>query len=479
MKIAQLFSKSVVNPQNGKAKTLAFFNLTDMHTRNFHLSWFCFFVAFFSWFGFPPLLAVIIKDLGLSTTDYLNSNVLGLTSTLFVRIFSGTLCDKYGPRLVMVGLLLAGAIPTCFVYLIQDAPSLLLIRFFIGVLGGTFVPCQVWTTTFYDKNIVGTVNAIAGGWGNAGGGAIFFAMPAVMEALIVNQKLSISMAWRTSFIVLPLVMIVTAALLAFFFGDDCPQGKWKDRIAPTLVIPDNEEKEASTVVPSTSYSFKEAFEIAISPTTMLAFLPYVCTFGAELAVEGVISNLYIYQSKLFGDPAWSVTTAGAWASVFGLLNIFTRPLGGVIADLLYKRTNSVDIKKWWMMFLGIGEGIMFLIIGFLPNMPVFTLIGIMCILAFFMEFGNGANYALVPHLNPHRNGLVSGMVGAGGNVGGIIFSLVFRFNGSGANYYKSMWICGILVLVFHLMVIWIPVPKESIKEKSKMESSPSIVTLSP
>jgi NNP family nitrate/nitrite transporter-like MFS transporter len=28
----------------------------------------------------------------------------------------------------------------------------------------------VWSTGFFDKNIVGTANALAGGWGNSGGG---------------------------------------------------------------------------------------------------------------------------------------------------------------------------------------------------------------------------------------------------------------------------------------------------------------------
>jgi NNP family nitrate/nitrite transporter-like MFS transporter len=160
MKFSDLFSKAIVNPANSKSRTLPFFNLADKYAVNFHLSWMAFFIAFFSWFGFAPLLETIQEDLHLSRADILNSNVLGLTSTLFVRLISGTLCDKFGPRKVMVLLLLLGAIPTAFVPLVKDATGLLLIRFFIGILGGTFVPCQVWTTAFFDENIVGTANAM-------------------------------------------------------------------------------------------------------------------------------------------------------------------------------------------------------------------------------------------------------------------------------------------------------------------------------
>lgn len=160
LKLSDLYKPARINAVNGKARTLPFFNLADKHALNFHLSWIGFFVAFFSWFGFPPLLDTIQKDLKISKADVLNSNVLGLTSTLFVRAVSGTLCDWYGPRKVMAILLLLGAIPTAFVPLVKDAGGLLAIRFFIGILGGTFVPCQVWTTAFFDKNIVGTANAM-------------------------------------------------------------------------------------------------------------------------------------------------------------------------------------------------------------------------------------------------------------------------------------------------------------------------------
>lgn len=83
---------------------------------------------------------------------------------------AGPLCDRFGPRYVFVGTLLAGAIPTALAGLVKDANGLIALRFFIGILGATFVPCQVWCTGFFDKSVVGTANALAGGWGNAGGG---------------------------------------------------------------------------------------------------------------------------------------------------------------------------------------------------------------------------------------------------------------------------------------------------------------------
>lgn len=91
-------------------------------------------------------------------------------SRFLVRFIAGPLCDRFGPRLVFVGLLLAGAIPTAMAGLVSNPNGLIALRFFVGILGGTFVPCQVWCTGFFDKKIVGTANSLAAGFGNAGGG---------------------------------------------------------------------------------------------------------------------------------------------------------------------------------------------------------------------------------------------------------------------------------------------------------------------
>jgi NNP family nitrate/nitrite transporter-like MFS transporter len=62
-----------------------------------------------------------------------------------------TLTTGFGPRKVMASLLVVGAIPSGLAGTIKSVSGLYTIRFFIGILGGTFVPCQAWTTAFFDK----------------------------------------------------------------------------------------------------------------------------------------------------------------------------------------------------------------------------------------------------------------------------------------------------------------------------------------
>jgi len=505
--IASLF-RSDVNPSNHKSRTLPILNVIDKYGRTFHLSWIAFFVAFLSWFAFPPLLhGIIQQDLQLTQVQIANSNIIGLLATFLVRLIVGPLCDRYGPRYVMVGCLLGGAIPTAFTPLISNASGLIAIRFFVGILGGTFVPCQVWTSQFFDKNIVGLANALAAGWGNAGGGVTFFIMPAVVSSLMNQHGISPYWAWRIAFPVCPLVIIVFVAIACLIFGHDTPTGSWSTRHlhqntkmvntqasveihnmcnnseqVEITELPSQTRYEDASVIPSSQIplsidelqttrepidmpifiiedeipqvpSAVDIWKPTLSPQTLLVALPYLCSFGSELAVEGIISNFYVQAAKMRDNMDWSSQTAGNWAATFGLLNIITRPLGGYISDVLYRK-KGLTTKKWWLIFLGIIQGVFFIWIGFV-KLNVYPLILAMTGLAISMEAANGAIFSLVPAIHPKFNGVVSGVTGASGNLGGILFGLAFRF--CGTDYHKALWIIGICCLGANLAVVWIPV----------------------
>jgi NNP family nitrate/nitrite transporter-like MFS transporter len=91
--------------------------------------------------------------------------------------------------------------------------------------------------------------------------------------------------------------------------------------------------------------------------------------------------------------------------MFGLLNIITRPLGGFISDKLYGATNgNLWAKKLWINFVGVVAGLMCIVIGKVNSHDQNTMIGLIALMAIFLEAGNGANFSLVPHVHPHANG---------------------------------------------------------------------------
>lgn len=163
----------------------------------------------------------------------------------------------------MVGCMVLGAIPSALAGTASNAGGLIAIRFFVGILGGTFVPCQVWCTGFFDKNCVGRANALAAGWGNAGGGITYFVMPAyvsfslfvliisVLDSL-VRRGLTPHVAWRVSFVTVPFVIVMFMALMILFFAPDTPTGPWKDRHLNTAIVHQVEAEEGGRTPPSTS-----------------------------------------------------------------------------------------------------------------------------------------------------------------------------------------------------------------------------------
>jgi NNP family nitrate/nitrite transporter-like MFS transporter len=50
------------------------------------------------------------------------------------------------------------------------------------------------------------------------------------------------------------------------------------------------------------------------------------------------------------------------------------------------------------------SGVFLIIIGKLDPKKLDEMIGLIAVMAIFLEAGNGANFALVPHIHPHANG---------------------------------------------------------------------------
>ncbi|KAG9244182.1 major facilitator superfamily domain-containing protein [Calycina marina] len=482
-KVQHLWIAPEVNPINNKARSIPILNPFNKYGRAFFFSWLGFMVAFLSWYAFPPLLTLTIRsDLKMTQADYANSNIMALLGTLVIRFMCGPLCDRFGPRYVFVGCLLAGAIPTALAGLVKTPQGLIALRFFIGILGGSFVPCQVWTTGFFDKNVVGTANALAGGWGNSGGGITYFVMPAIFNSLVHKQQLTPDVAWRVAFIV-PFVIITAVACGILFTAGDTPSGPWADRhaaINAIAVTPTNqsvvdfknssekvrEDPEANRDAPNAvstaaaeivvAPTFKEALSVIFSLQTLALSAPYFCSFGGELALNSIIGSYYLANFPKLGQ-----TGSGRWAAMFGLMNIVFRPLGGLASDIVYGRTKSVWAKKMWLVFLGVAMGCFELAIGLTNSHSEATMFGLVAGLAVFMDACNGANFSVVPHVHPFANGIVSGLVGASGNLGGIVFAIVFRYNGK--HYSRAIWIIGAISIGINLAVSWIkPVPKGQI-----------------
>jgi NNP family nitrate/nitrite transporter-like MFS transporter len=194
--------------------------------RAFHCAWWSFFVAFFSWFAIAPLLPYIREDLGLSKKEIWSSSIAGVGSTIFVRFLLGPLCDVYGPRVLMSAVLCLSAIPTACTGLIHTATDLTILRCLIGIAGGSFVMSQYWGSRMFTKEVVGTANALIGGWGNLGAGVTNLVVGSYLLPLFeIVTGGDTEMAWRTISIV-PAVVSFSTGVVIYFISDDAPKGEF-------------------------------------------------------------------------------------------------------------------------------------------------------------------------------------------------------------------------------------------------------------
>lgn len=212
-----------------------------------------------------------------------------------------------------------------------------------------------------------------------------------------KQGLTPHVAWRVAFIV-PFILILTTALGMLFTCPDTPTGKWSERhlatqgllaahgVNETLVdkprsitahddshqvsessakdIKFTSEKPTVGDVESGSIrnghgkeieltqqqmlevakgeivvapTFKEAVHIVFSLQTMFHCMTYLCSFGGELAINSYIASYYLKNFPQLGQ-----TGAGRWGSMFGLLNVITRP----VRISIYLNKTSLTTPDW-------------------------------------------------------------------------------------------------------------------------------------
>jgi sugar phosphate permease len=166
------YDLEVVADQDDKASEFKLGSSRRPHMRAFHFAWFGFFVAFFIWFAIVSLLPYMVTYLNLSKADLWTSYIIELSSTTAVRIIVGPICDVYGPRLPFAAMLCLASVPAAMIGLVRNATGLYVLRFFIGIAGGTFVTCEYWASRMFAKEIVGTANGLVAGWGNLGSGKV-------------------------------------------------------------------------------------------------------------------------------------------------------------------------------------------------------------------------------------------------------------------------------------------------------------------
>jgi MFS transporter, NNP family, nitrate/nitrite transporter len=294
--------------------------------------------------------------------------------------------------------------------LAHDFTTFLVFRVLIGAIGASFVITQYHTSLMFAPNCVGTANATTAGWGNLGGGVTQFVMPLLFALFVTTFGFSQSIGWRLS-------MVVAGGLCAlvgvayYFLTQDTPEGNYRElRAAGKL---------------STKSAEGTFLEACRDYRVWALFVVYGACFGIELTINNVAVLYFVDYFDAFKqmDPVAALKMAGLIASLFGLMNIFARTLGGVFGDRFGQRWGLSGRVKWLFVVL-FCEGLALMLFS---KMTVLALaIPTLILFSLFVQMSEGATFAVVPFVNRRALGSVAGIVGAGGNVGAVLGGFLFK-----------------------------------------------------
>lgn len=431
-KKVRTYDLEVDRDADDRATEFKLYSFKQPHMRGFHWSWISFMTAFIAWFSVAPIAPFIADTLKLTKVQNWQANICAVSSTVVTRFIVGPLCDMYGPKVVMCGTLLIGAIPVALVGTVQNFGQYCAARFFVGFIGGSFVMCQYWTSNMFAKNVVGTANAFAGGWGNLGGGIALLFMGSAIYPLCQIIFKNDETAWRTCFIV-PAVMCIVVGIATYFASVDCPHGDFKDL---------KKEDKLPPTKPFTSF-----FYGVRNPNTLILCLHYACCFGVELTMNNSLTAYF-----MAAPFKQSASTAAAIASSYGFMNIIARACGGMISDFMDRRIGLRG--RLIVHFLSLVlEGIMILV--FAAQTDLNNAIVALVFFGFFSFTTCGTTYGIVPFVDPPNYGAVTGVSGAGGSLGAICWGMLFLY---APTTLYAMNTLGYTVLVCSVMTFFIRIP---------------------
>ncbi|WP_420347771.1 MFS transporter [Pelagibius sp.] len=436
------------------------FRFKNREIRALHLTWIAFFITFYVWFNMAPLASSILNSVDWLTKDDLRLfAIANVALTIPARILVGMALDKWGPRRVFSVLMVTMAIPT-FVFAFGDTREQLFIsRLIMSSVGASFVVGIHMTALWFKPRDIGFAEGFYAGWGNFGSAAAALTIPTVALTIYGGDN-----GWRYAIATSGAIM----ALYGIFYWFAITDGPTKDthkkpRQAAALEVSSYRDlgmlilftipligilsilvwriqgtgyidtMTASicylAIVVVVVYQVWQVLRVNLPvlkrgvpkddryPFSSVAALntTYFANFGAELAVVSML--------PLFFQETWGLTpvTAGIIASSFAFVNLFARPMGGLVSDRFGNR-------RFVMLSYMFGIGMGFVLMGLLDSTwPLIVAIAITIACSFFVQGAEGATFGIIPSIKRRVTGQIAGMAGAYGNVGAVFYLFIFMY----------------------------------------------------
>jgi MFS transporter, NNP family, nitrate/nitrite transporter len=439
-------------------------NLLDFSNKSvatLHFTWFAFFLTFVMWFSLPPLKPLISASFAMTPQQWAALLTLNVALTIPARIVVGSLVDKFGPRAIYSGLLIASGCLLIAFASAQSYEQLALFRFLLGFVGAGFVIGIRLVSEWFPARQVGLAEGVYGGWGNFGAAAAGFTLPFI--AIHVFGGID---GWRYA--------MGAAAVIAIIYGvafymtvRNTPKGStyFKPKKSGGLEVSSKKDFIFYVALNIPMYLILAVLAWKMSPanlgllstgTTYILYVvlfalfafqfsqilrvnkdmlkngaaehdkyefkqvailswAYFATFGSELAVVSVLPAFFMTTFE-----GLSVTQAAMLGGSFAFMNLVARPGGGWVSDKLGRRFSMSIILA------GVAGGYL-LLSQINASWPLYLAFGAVFTCSLFVQAGCGAVFAVVPLIKRRMTGQIAGLAGAYGNVGALFFLTMNTF----------------------------------------------------
>ena len=436
------------------------FRFKNREIKALHLTWIAFFICFYVWFNMAPLASSMLKTVGWLTKDDIRLfAIANVALTIPARIIVGMALDRFGPRRVFSILMVLMAVPTLFFALGDTKEQLFVSRLILSSVGASFVVGIHMTALWFKPRDIGFAEGFYAGWGNFGSAAAAMTLPPIALTMFGGPE-----GWRYAVALSGVVMGVYGVFYWFAITDGpTADTHKKPRKAAALEVSSYRDLIMLSVmtVPMVGilgvlvwrvqrtgyidditawacylaiavvilYQLVQVFRVNLPilkkgipaddryPFSSVAALntTYFANFGAELAVVSML--------PMFFEETWGLTAAAAGliASTFAFVNLFARPMGGLVSDRFGNR-------RFVMLAYMLGIAVGFALMGLMNSKwPLVIAVAITVGCSFFVQGAEGATFGIIPSIKRRLTGQISGMAGAYGNVGAVFYLLVFMF----------------------------------------------------
>ncbi len=464
--------------------------------RILHFTWIAFFITFYVWFNMAPLATTMLKNMDWLTKDHLKVlAICNVALTIPARIVVGALIDRFGSRVVFSALMIIMSIPALLFAFGNSFVQLTISRLILGSIGAGFVIGIRMVAQWFPPKMIGRAEGFYAGWGNFGSAWAALTLPWIAIHFFGGEN-----GWRYALAINAAVCLFYGIAYYFLVRDIPKEGATKAfhfkkvKKAQPMIVSSYKDLVQYLVwsFPLVGAMGVLAWKIGMAEvggkhllSTQILYgiyalllvvyvvhvlkvlqvnLPvlragvaekdkyrwgnvaalnstYFANFGAELAVVSMLpmffENVFRNLTGNSGDYLMTATFAGIIASSFAFVNLFARPLGGLLSDKMNNRKKTMLL---YMVGITIGFFFMALISKYgAPGIDGIRILNpmydgiwwlvvaviITVITSVFVQGAEGATFAIIPMIKKEQTGQIAGMAGAYGNVGAVIYLVIY------------------------------------------------------